>query len=253
MCKYCMPSLQVLSVSSAGPLFEFMSDVPALTLPAWRLQLTALLLLVPGIWQYSRFSTGDVRLHCMLHSISLEGGLSPWHLLFCLACLLIFAQAAAYLAPVSTARFTWHLGHHREAVLTGAAEEMRKLVRDAPLIGLSGISLAVHFGTWVWGLQHTSLPHSLLIMSSTPLVIAIGSLLLGQPLSIGACQSWTRADCHCQQPGSWFYLPLLWQVAGVHAALAQDHSLHASRLCVLIVSHITSESQPRPHAAQIMS
>ena len=39
---------------------------------------------------------------------------------------------------------------------------------------LSGIALAAHFGTWVTSLDHTSLAHSLLFVTSHPLIIVIG-------------------------------------------------------------------------------
>jgi drug/metabolite transporter (DMT)-like permease len=49
----------------------------------------------------------------------------------------------------------------------------------------SGFCLALHFGAWVWGIGHTSLPHSLLLISATPVLIAIGMLLLCKPISKG--------------------------------------------------------------------
>lgn len=43
----------------------------------------------------------------------------------------------------------------------------------------------VHFGGWVWGIEHTSLPHSLLFVSFTPVLLACGAAALGQPISLG--------------------------------------------------------------------
>ena len=43
----------------------------------------------------------------------------------------------------------------------------------------------VHFGGWVWGIEHTSLPHSLLFVSFTPVLLACGAAALGQPTSLG--------------------------------------------------------------------
>jgi hypothetical protein len=37
----------------------------------------------------------------------------------------------------------------------------------------------------VWGLQNTSLPHSLLLVCCTPLLLSFGSLLLCFPISLG--------------------------------------------------------------------
>lgn len=53
----------------------------------------------------------------------------------------------------------------------------------------SGVSLAFHFALWVWGIDHTSLTHSLLYVSITPILIAAGLWVLGKPLSQGATGS----------------------------------------------------------------
>lgn len=50
---------------------------------------------------------------------------------------------------------------------------------------MGGVCLAAHFGLWVWGLQNTSLPHSLLLVCCTPLLLSFGSLLLCLPISPG--------------------------------------------------------------------
>ena len=42
----------------------------------------------------------------------------------------------------------------------------------------SGLALAAHFGTWVTSLDHTSLAHSLLFVTSHPIIIVIGTALL---------------------------------------------------------------------------
>jgi drug/metabolite transporter (DMT)-like permease len=42
----------------------------------------------------------------------------------------------------------------------------------------SGIALAAHFGTWVSSLDHTSLAHSLLFVTSHPIIIVIGTAIL---------------------------------------------------------------------------
>ena len=44
------------------------------------------------------------------------------------------------------------------------------------LVG-SGIALAAHFGTWVTSLDHTSLAHSLLFVTSHPIIIVIGTAI----------------------------------------------------------------------------
>jgi drug/metabolite transporter (DMT)-like permease len=44
---------------------------------------------------------------------------------------------------------------------------------------------ALHFGAWVWSLQHTSLAHSLLLVSTTPIILVAYSLVVRQPISAG--------------------------------------------------------------------
>lgn len=109
----------VLAVSSAGVAFSFLKEVPPITLAAWRLQLTSVLL-----------ATGAVPQLC---------GMSP---------------------------------HDRA-----------KTVRSAALVAGSGAALAVHFGAWVTSLELTSLTHSLLFVSATPILLAAGAWLLSQPIS----------------------------------------------------------------------
>lgn len=49
----------------------------------------------------------------------------------------------------------------------------------------SGACLAVHFASWVWSLEHTSLTHSLLFVCSSPVIIAIMHVVMLQPISKG--------------------------------------------------------------------
>eukprot|EP00887_Chlorella_sp_A99_P004332 scaffold15.g4332.t1 len=111
----------VFAVSSAGVVFALMTEVPALTLAAWRLQLTSVFLGVGAAVQW-RSMASDVR------------------------------------------------------ALT---------LRKSGLLALSGSALAVHFGSWVWSMEHTSLTHSLLFVSATPLLLALGTWLLRMPISRG--------------------------------------------------------------------
>lgn len=67
----------------------------------------------------------------------------------------------------------------------------RELVRatcgclQARLLAASGACLCVHFGLWVYSVQTTSLAHSLLFVSATPLFLAGGAWLLRRPISRG--------------------------------------------------------------------
>lgn len=118
----CVPrNMQVLAVSSAAAVFSKMSDVPAITLAAWRLQLTSLVLLPGAIVQYRRLE----------------------------------------------------------------AEDQQRTLKALKLMLISGTCLAIHFGAWVWGLQHTSLPHSVLFVSTSPLLLAASAWLLRKPISWG--------------------------------------------------------------------
>lgn len=56
---------------------------------------------------------------------------------------------------------------------------------QAGLLAASGVCLAFHFGLWVYSVQATSLTHSLLFVSATPLFLAGGTCLLGRPISAG--------------------------------------------------------------------
>jgi len=47
----------------------------------------------------------------------------------------------------------------------------------------SGICLGIHFGSWVWSLDHTSLTHSLLFVTAHPLVIVAGLYLMGKSIN----------------------------------------------------------------------
>ena len=59
---YCVIA-QVLAVSSAATVFSLMSEVPALMLAAWRLQLTSVVLAAGAAWQWrGMVGGGGVRL-----------------------------------------------------------------------------------------------------------------------------------------------------------------------------------------------
>ena len=57
--------------------------------------------------------------------------------------------------------------------------QKRKLTEKNTILILagSGIALAAHFGTWVTSLDHTSLAHSLLFVTSHPIIIVIGTAI----------------------------------------------------------------------------
>ena len=67
----------------------------------------------------------------------------------------------------------------------GCADEKRRILRNIGWIIASGLCLAIDFAFWVWGLKYTSLSHSLFLSSSAPPVLALGSLIIGVPISCG--------------------------------------------------------------------
>jgi len=93
--------------------------------------------------------------------------------------------------PINLA--AWRLQLTSLLLIPGAIANWRKMSADRRqdtlasvwVLLLSGACLSVHFGCWVWGLQHTSLPHSLLLVSATPIVLSVGALVLRKPISNG--------------------------------------------------------------------
>ena len=66
----------------------------------------------------------------------------------------------------------------------GMDEQARKRTRTPKVTGIivgSGLCLWIHFGSWVWSLDHTSLTHSLLFVTAHPLVFVAGLWLLKRP------------------------------------------------------------------------
>jgi drug/metabolite transporter (DMT)-like permease len=125
---WCWPILaaSVLAVSSAAVVFATMSAVPAVTLAAWRLQLTAAFLLFGAAVQYRR---ADARTRA--HTLA-----------------------------------------------------------SAPLLAASGGWLALHFALWVASLQLTSLPHSVLIISLSPVLLVLHARLVGGPGAVAPGEAW---------------------------------------------------------------
>ena len=66
-----------------------------------------------------------------------------------------------------------------------AAEAQGATLRHAHLLVGCGVCLAAHFATWVYAIQSTSLAHAMLFISVTPVLLAVGALVLRQPISAG--------------------------------------------------------------------
>ena len=120
-----------------------------------------------------------------------------------------WAQLAAAVLAISTAGVafdrlpevpplrlaSWRMQATSAVLLVGARREWRAadasardfaLRRDTlAMLVVSGMCLGAHFGLWVAGLQSTSLSHSLLLVSCTPLFLAFGAFALGFAVSRG--------------------------------------------------------------------
>ena len=51
--------------------------------------------------------------------------------------------------------------------------------RTLGILALSGLALALHFGSWVASLKYTTLTHSLLFVTAHPLIVVAGMFFLG--------------------------------------------------------------------------
>ncbi|KAL2613799.1 hypothetical protein R1flu_025491 [Riccia fluitans] len=124
----------------------------------------------------------------------------PWFVLPIVVCATIAISAAGALtklqknaAPISQAG--WRLQLTSLVLLPGFIwqcyrlnnEERERCLRwkNVGVIIVSSISLAFHFGLWIWSLLHTSLPHSLLLVSMPPVIVAALHYLQGNYLSRG--------------------------------------------------------------------
>jgi drug/metabolite transporter (DMT)-like permease len=81
-------------------------------------------------------------------------------------------------------RASWRLWATSIVLLPGFIAQLRwgeneaYNLRTASLISLSGFALAIHFAAWTWSLDHTSLAHSLLFVTSHPIVIVSAMLVM---------------------------------------------------------------------------
>jgi drug/metabolite transporter (DMT)-like permease len=75
-------------------------------------------------------------------------------------------------------------------VLTRSRPQLRALTQYWPMVFLSGAALAIHFGSWIWSLKFTSVASSVVLVTTTPLFVGLGSYLFlkekpTRPLMIG--------------------------------------------------------------------
>jgi drug/metabolite transporter (DMT)-like permease len=89
-----------------------------------------------------------------------------------------FAQRQAPSLVIAAARLTLSSLILAPLALTRYRHEYRRLTRrDAWLAVLSGIFLALHFATWISSLEYTTVASSTVLVSTSPLFVAIASWL----------------------------------------------------------------------------
>jgi drug/metabolite transporter (DMT)-like permease len=118
---------------------------------------------------------------------------SAWALLF--VALFAVSSAGAVLQSMTEVppilRASWRMQGTALILLPGFIYQLYNTertifeLRDMLIILISSIFLAAHFGSWVWSLDHTSLVHSLLFVTSHPLVVVLLMPILGSEIRRG--------------------------------------------------------------------
>lgn len=123
-------------------------------------------------------------------------GLTPWWCWLVLAAAIVAVSSAGVafsyckdVPPFTLAGWRLQLTSVVAALVAAAqwqgmpAQDRARTRREAWKLAMSGLCLAVHFGAWVWSLQHTSLAHSLLLVSTTPIILVGVNLVQREPIS----------------------------------------------------------------------
>jgi len=82
---------------------------------------------------------------------------------------------AALVAPVGVWQY--------RALDADARARARAPAVMARLLG-SGLLLAAHFGAWIWSIDHTTLAHSVLLVSANPIILALGRVVGRLPVHV---------------------------------------------------------------------
>ena len=70
------------------------------------------------------------------------------------------------------------------AIFMRSRASLRPTRRHSVILGFAGLALAIHFSTWIWSLEYTTVAISTLIVTSTPIWTALyDTLVLKRPLS----------------------------------------------------------------------
>lgn len=105
-------------------------------------------------------------------------------------------KAAWRLTVTSILQLPGVIYQHRKA----DSELLKRWREKWPILVFTGVWLAVHFVAWSWSVSHTSLTHSLLLVSSTPLVMVAWMALRS---GIAACSGHAAVDSvHANTPMS---------------------------------------------------
>lgn len=115
----------------------------------------------------------------------------PWHVyLVLLIALLGVSSAGTILQQIDSIppllRGAWRLQATAILLMPLAVyqfieiEDKSEIANQMSLMTLSGLFLALHFATWIASLDYTSLTHSLLFVTTHPLVILIGMTLVSR-------------------------------------------------------------------------
>ncbi len=159
---------QLTVKSSAGAVFASLPEVGAITIAAWRMQLAAVIMLPVAIWQYRHASAGDPHV-----SFSVNG-----HCCDATGDWTAFLGQKQAVNEVRCADCTWPPADVQQ---TTRSKFWRLVV--------SGVLLAVQWSAYAWAVGHTSLSHTLLFLSATPMLLAGWHWVSRQPISGSACTS----------------------------------------------------------------
>ena len=128
-----------------------------------------------------------------MNSIQVSTPRSAWILLF--VALFAVSSAGAVLQSMTEVppilRASWRMQGTALILLPGFIYQLYTVdrsifvLKDMLIILVSSIFLAAHFGSWVWSLDHTSLVHSLLFVTSHPLVVVLLMPILGSEIRRG--------------------------------------------------------------------
>ena len=151
--------------SSAGAVFAIMdADIPPVLKASWRLWCQEIIQLFPFLYSLKhnwRSRLSSTSTPATDTSIPLKTSISA-------------DSQSSYMATAS------FIASHTDTLNGSSAIPpqpylLTKYNQSLPLLTLCGASLGVHFGAWVWSISHTSLAHSLLWVSMSPIVVNVSS------------------------------------------------------------------------------